>query len=439
MDRILIAGTRNGCGKTTVTCVILEALKRRGIDITAFKCGPDYIDPAFQKEVMGINCYNLDSFMMTDNTIKNLLSEHSGEISVIDGIKGYYDGFHLSERASTCEIALITKTPTILVIDCDKIEASAVAVIYGYLNYSKNTIKGIIFNRLNPSLYDGMKEMCENLKITCYGYIPKIHADVMENKNLSFVTNIEVENIKKKIKQLAMQAEKNLDIEGIIELAKTAKDIKYNPIDIKYVGKVKIAVSNDKAFCFHYSDNIDVLKKMGAEIVEFSPLNDKKIPENIDGLFIGGGYPEMYGQELSRNQSMLNSVKETVKSGIPTIAECGGFMYLHDTMDDIKGVKYKMAGVLEGNCIRIKPPINYGYIEFIADMDNMLLEKGDVIKTYEFHRYESTNPGDSFITRKNGEELHRIHASDTLYAGFPHLHFYSNLKMAERFMRACIK
>ncbi|MDD6763077.1 MAG: cobyrinate a,c-diamide synthase [Clostridiales bacterium] len=439
MDRILIAGTGSGCGKTTVTCVILGALKNRGIDTKAFKCGPDYIDPAFQEEVIGVNSYNLDSFMMTSNTIKYLLSEHAGEISVIDGIKGYYDGIHFSETASTCEMALITKTPTILVIDCNRIEASAAAVIYGYMKYSRNTVKGIIFNRLNPSLYDGMKRICEGLRIKCYGYIPKLQADVMENKNLSFVTNIEINDIKQKMAQLTAQAEKTLDIDGIIELSKTAKDIKYDPIDIPYIGKVRIAVSNDRAFCFHYRDNIEVLEKMGAEIVEFSPLNDKELPENIDGMFICGGYPEMYGLELTKNKTMLASVKEAVKSGVPTIAECGGFMYLHDTMNDVKGVKYKMAGAIEGNCVRVKPPINYGYIEFVSDTDNMLLEKGGVIKTYEFHRYESTNHGSSFITERNGEKMYRIHATDTLYAGFPHLHFYSNLKMAEGFMRACLK
>lgn len=438
MDRILIAGTGSGCGKTTVTCVILGVLKNRGIDITAFKCGPDYIDPAFQKEVIGVNSYNLDSYMMTSNTIKCLLSEHSGEISVIDGIKGYYDGIHFSEEASTCEMALITKTPTILVIDCNGIEASAAAVIYGYMKYSKNTINGIIFNRLNPSLYEGMKEICRDLKIKCYGYIPKIQAEVMENKNLSFVTDIEIENIKQKVVQLTAQAEKTLDIDGIIELSKTAKDIKYDPIYIPYIGKAKIAVSNDKAFCFHYRDNIEVLEKMGAEIIEFSPLKDEKLPEDIDGLFISGGYPEMYGSELTKNESMLASVREAVKSGIPTIAECGGFMYLHETMNDVKGVKYKMVGAIKGNCVRIKPPVNYGYIEFVSDTDNMLLKKGEVIKTYEFHRYKSTNPGEAFMTKIDGKALYSILASDTLYAGFPHLHFYSNINMPERFMKACV-
>lgn len=439
MKRILIAGTGNGCGKTTVTCVILGALKKRGIDVTAFKCGPDYIDPAFQEEVIGVKSYNLDSFIMSHNTIRQLLSEHAGEISVIDGIKGYYDGFRLSEQASTCEMALITKTPTILVIDCGRIEASAAAVMYGYMKYSKNTVKGVIFNRLNPSLYEGMLKICEELKIKSYGYIPRIRADVMENKNLSFVTSFEIKDIKQKVESVIDQAERTLDIEGIAELAASAKDIKYNEEKIPYIGKARIAVSDDKAFCFLYRDNLEVLEKMGAEIVGFSPLNDERLPENIDGLFICGGYPEMYASELAANKTMLESVRDAVKGGTPTIAECGGFIYLHDMMNDIKGVKYKMAGAVEGSCVRINPPINYGYVEFVSDTDNMLCEKGDRIKSYEFHRYESTNPGRALVYERDGEKVRGIHATETMYAGFPHLHFYSNLKLPERFMKACVK
>ena len=438
MGRILIAGTNSGCGKTTVTCAIMQALKNRGIDLTGFKCGPDYLDPSFVNDIIGVRAYNLDSFMMTDDTIKYLLSEHESEISVIDGVKGYYDGYMFTDKASTSEMALITKTPTILIVDCKDMEASAAAILYGFIRYSKNTIKGVVFNRLNPLIYDGMKRVCEDLNIKCLGYIPAFKSVVSENKNLSLVTELEINEIKNKMMELAKAVEKTVDIDKIIEIAKSAKPIKAKHIDIPYVGRTKIAVAHDKAFCLNYADNIEILERMGAEIIKFSPMQDEKIPEDADGLFISGGYPEMFAAALSKNRSMLDSIKEAVHGGMPAIAESGGFMYLHESILDITGVSQRMAGAISGECTRIPPFNNYGYVEMTADSSNLLLKKGETIKTYEFHRYESSNPGSSLCARKNGEESRRIHATNTLYAGFPHLNFYSNVKMAERFMKACL-
>lgn len=439
MGRILIAGTNSGCGKTTVTCAIMQAMKNRGIDLTGFKCGPDYLDPSFINNVIGVRAYNLDSFMMPEAAIKYLVSEHEAEISVIDGVKGYYDGYMFTEKASTSEMALITKTPAILVVDCKDTEASAAAILYGFIRYSKNTIKGVIFNRLNPMIYEGMKRVCEDLNIKCLGYIPRFESVVSENKNLSLVTELEIKAIKSRMIGLAKAVEKTVDIDTIIEIAKSAKPLKVKSMDIPYAGRAKIAVAYDKAFCLNYADNIEILERMGAEIVKFSPMKDEKLPEDADGLFISGGYPEMFAAELARNTSMLDSVREAVAGGMPTIAESGGFMYLHESILDITGVSQRMAGAISGECTRIPPFNNYGYVEMTADNDNLLLKNGETIKTYEFHRYESSNPGSSLYARKNGEERRHIHATDTLYAGFPHLNFYSNVKMAERFMKACLK
>ncbi|MCH5212791.1 MAG: cobyrinate a,c-diamide synthase [Oscillospiraceae bacterium] len=438
MGRILIAGTNSSCGKTTITCAIMQALKNRGIDLTGFKCGPDYLDPSFINDVIGVRAYNLDSFMMSEDTIKYLLSEHESEVSVIDGVKGYYDGYMFTDKASTSEMALITKTPTILVVDCKNMEASAAAILYGFIRYSKNTIKGVIFNRLNPLIYDGMKKVCEELNIKCLGYVPGFKSVVSENKNLSLVTELEINEIKNKMMGLAKAVEKTVDIDQIIEIAKSAKPIKAKRIDIPYVGRTKIAVACDKAFCLNYADNIEILERMGAEIVKFSPMQDEKLPEDVNGLFISGGYPEMFASALAKNKSMLDSVRDAVRGGMPAIAESGGFMYLHESILDITGVSQRMAGAIDGECTRMQPFNNYGYVEMTADESNLLLKKGEAIKTYEFHRYESSNPGSALRVRKNGEEWRHIHATDTLYAGFPHLNFYSNVKMAERFMKACL-
>ena len=316
---------------------------------------------------------------------------------------------------------------------------SAGAVIKGFLKYKVNMIKGVIFNRLDAKIYPELQKLCASLRIRCYGYIPKMSSVAVENKHITLVNEIEIDDLKAKMQKFAVKAEKTLDIDGIIELAKSARELKFKPLNVPYVGKARIAFSYDKAFCLYYRDNIDLLKKMGAEVVTFSPMHDKELPENIDGLVLCGGYPEMYASELAKNESMLRSVNNAVRSGIPTIAECAGFMYLHESMYDITGVAYKMAGVIDGKCYKSDIPIKNGYIELISNTSNLLLKRGGKFKTYEYHVYESTDPGSTFTAVKNGDSWKCINSSPTLYAGFPHLHFYTNMKMAEKFMRSCVK
>ena len=438
MGRILIAGTNGGCGKTTVSCAIIQAVKNRGLDVTGFKCGPDYLDPSFMSDVIGVRAYNIDSFMMSENTIKYLVSERESELAIIDGVKGYYDGYMFTETASSGEMAVITKSPSVLIVDCNGMEASAAALLYGFLKYRRNTIRGVIFNRLNPCLHQGLKKICDELNVKYLGYVPKFKSVVSENKNLSLLTEYELREIKRRMMRLAGVVERTVDIDGIIEIAKTAEPLEAADMEIPYVGKAKIAVANDKAFCMNYADNLEILEKMGAEIVKFSPMNDEKLPDDADGLLLSGGYPEMFAPMLSRNETMRNSIKDAVLGGMPTIAENGGFMYLHESILDITGVKQEMAGVIKGNCAKVPPFNSYGYVEIKADEDNILMQKGESIRTYEFHRYESSNPGSSLCVNKNGREQKRIHATDTIYAGFPHLNLCSDIKMAERFMKACV-
>lgn len=439
MGRVLFAGASSRCGKTTVSCVVLQAMKNRGIEVNSIKCGPDCFDAMFNNEVIGVKSYNIDSFMMDRNTIKYLINEHKSEITVMDGIKAYYDGIHFTRKASTYEISVYTKTPTVLVIDCSGMTTSVGAVIKGFMRFKTNMIKGVIFNRLNPEIYPELNKLCNMLKIRCFGYLPPIKSSAMENRPLSLVNQPEIEDLRNRLNKLAENAEKTLDIDGIIELSKTARELKYKPLNVPYIGKVRIAFSYDKAFCLYYRDNIELLKKMGAEIVLFSPLKDKALPENIDGLIICGGYPEMYTSDLSRNETMLESIRKAVRSGLPTIAECGGFMYLHDAMYDITGVAYSMAGVIEGRCYKSTVPIKYGYIELTSNTSNLLMKRGSKFKTYEYHIYESTNPGSAYTASKEQASWKCINATPTLYAGFPHLHFYTNTRMAEKFMRACTK
>jgi cobyrinic acid a,c-diamide synthase len=439
----MLAGTKSGSGKTTITCGILKCLVDRGYNVSSFKCGPDYIDPMFHSKVIGTNSANLDSFF-TDSDVLNLLlykNSVGSDISVIEGVMGYYDGIGLTDVASTYSVAAITKTPVILVIDCKGMSSSIAALLKGFVEYKENSyIKGVIFNQLPKVIYQDVKKLAEDLGISVLGYVPTISECMLESRHLGLVTADEIKDIKAKLELLATKLNETIDIEAIVQLSKQAEaiDIKAIPIT-KANSNINIAVAKDNAFCFTYKDNIDILEQMGCNIVSFSPLKDKKLPENIDGLILSGGYPELYADVLSQNRSMLESIKSAINDGIPTIAECGGFMYLHDSIEDCKGNFYPMAGVIKGKCFKTNRLQRFGYITLEAKEDNLIAEKNDRIKAHEFHYWDSDNGGDGFdaVKASGTKAWECIHATKTLYAGFPHLYFYSNPSIAERFVDKC--
>ncbi|MBQ3471552.1 MAG: cobyrinate a,c-diamide synthase, partial [Clostridia bacterium] len=292
MKRIMIAGTHSGCGKTTVTCAVLQALKNRSLNVSSFKCGPDYIDPMFQKTVIGADAYNLDSFLMTDETIKYLLQKNSRDINIIEGVMGFYDGLGFTERGSTYELSEITETPVILVVDCRGKSLSAIAEIKGFKEFKSNKITGVIFNNLPEKLYPDMARECEKTGLEPLGFMPTVKGAEIGSRHLGLVTAEEIGDIKEKINLLAKQAEQTIDINRILELAECG-DTKTEISPADKIADVKIAVARDRAFCFYYEDNLNLLRELGAEIAYFSPLNNDAVPE-CDGLILGGGYPELY-------------------------------------------------------------------------------------------------------------------------------------------------
>ena len=442
MKRILISGVKSGSGKTTVTCGILKALIDRGYDVSSFKCGPDYIDPMFHTSVIGAYSRNLDSFFCDTPTLKHVIKKNAKDISVIEGVMGYFDGAGVA--GSSMDIAVKTETPAVIVIDCKGMAASIGAVICGFLEFQKpNNICGFIFNRLPESLVPDVKKMCDTFHTEYLGRFPTANECMIESRHLGLVTSDEIDNLKEKVSRLAGICEDNIDIDRMLEIASEAPDIDDDEISIERVTdeNVRIAVAKDKAFCFHYEDNYDILRSIGCEIVTFSPLNDEKLPEDINGIILNGGYPELYASELSANKSMLKSIHDAVKSGVPTIAECGGFMYLHNKLEGNDGVKYSMASVIDGEAFKTGKLVRFGYINMKAEKDNMLVKQGETIRAHEFHYWDSTCTGESFLATKPGRNISYrcINGSDTLYAGFPHLYFYGNIKMAERFVTCCEK
>lgn len=437
MKKIMIAGASSGSGKTTIVCALLQYLVNNGVNVSSFKCGPDYIDTMFHKEIIGTPSYNLDSYFMDEGTLKYLFRKNSADISVIEGVMGFYDGVGFTDRASSYEISKIIDTPVILVINAKGMGNSVGAVIRGFLEYKKNNIKGVIFNQITAPVYERMKAVCETEGVKALGYLPFCEAAQLESRYLGLVTATEINDLKGKLQILAETASETLDIDGIAEIA--AEESVNRHIEAVINPRVRIGVARDKAFCFYYEDNFSLLRELGAELVMFSPLEDEKLPENIDGLILGGGYPELYAEILSGNKSMLKDVRDAVNSGLPCIAECGGFMYLHEGLCDITGKRYEMAGVIEGEAFKTEHLQRFGYIEMEALKDNIFCRRGGKIRAHEFHYYDSENNGSDFKARKNNREWGCAHASETLFAGYPHIHFYANTEFAESFINHCEK
>ena len=443
IPRIIIGGTGSGCGKTTVTCAILQALVKRGLKTGAFKCGPDYIDPMFHSRIIGAEISNLDSFFFDENTLKYLLAENAKDcdVSVIEGVMGFYDGMDMSSgKASTYEISRITDSPVLLVVDAKGASRSVLAVIHGFLTFMpENGICGVILNRCTQLTYELLASQIEKQfedRVRPLGFLHVMAGCSIESRHLGLVTAEEITDLKKKLDILASQAEKSIDIDGIMEIAGTAPPIEYEEIKIqKYEDKIRIAVAKDSAFCFYYKDSLKLLEDMGAELVVFSPLNDKTLPEDIHGIYLGGGYPELYKEKLSRNASMRESVKNSLADGMPCIAECGGFMYLTESIEE-----YPMAGFFKGNCFDRGKLTRFGYITLKARKDNMLCKAGEKIPAHEFHYWDSEFPGEDFIAEKiTGRTWDCVFASEHLYAGYPHFHFWANPDFAVNFYEACLK
>ena len=449
MSRVMIAAISSGSGKTTITCGLLQALVNRKLKVSSFKCGPDYIDPMFHTKVIKTKSKNLDSFFYDENTLKYLMdkSMKNTDISIIEGAMGFYDGLSTSSfKGTSYEISKITKTPVILVVNAKGMSRSIVPMIKGFLEYVENSnIKGVILNEISKMIYKDIKDLIEEeLNIKVFGYVPNIKDLTIESRHLGLITPSEVMNLEEKLNKLAEVLEETLDIDKIISLANTSKKLDYEKINVPKINlkdnkKIKIAIAYDEAFCFYYEDNINLLKKMGVEIVYFSPIHDKFLPKNINGLILGGGYPELYAKELSNNKSMKESIYNEINNGLITIAECGGFMYLHENMEDINGISYEMVGIIKGKSYKTSKLNRFGYINIKALEDNFLCKKDEIIKGHEFHYFDSTNCGEKFFAEKPSKKRSWkcINLTNNLFAGYPHIHFYSNLNVPYNFIKDC--
>ena len=440
--RLLIAGTNSGCGKTTIVNSILRAIQKQNIALCGFKCGPDYIDPMFHKAALGIPSYNLDLFFLDEKECKNLLVKHtpSDGIGIIEGVMGFYDGVSgTTDIASSAHLARATDTPSVLVVNPKGQSLSMGAMLYGFKNFAPNTLKGVIFNEISEGMYPLYKKIAQEIGLKSYGYLPKIKQIEIPSRHLGLVTADELCSLQKQLDILADEAKKSIDIAGLIELAKTAPALENKSHKTKDKS-IRIAIAKDKAFCFYYQDNLDLLCEHGAELVPFSPTNDKYLPENISGLYIGGGYPELYAEQLSNNKSMLSSINSAINNKMPIIAECGGFMYLHSSITTLDGINYPMADIIKTTAQMTNKLQNFGYITMTSQKDCLIAKKGENINAHEFHYSKSENSGIDFYAQKpNGKSWSCVYANDTIYAGYPHLYFRNNKNIVLRFLNSCAK
>lgn len=441
IPRLVLAGTNSGCGKTTVTCAVLQALVTRGLRVGAAKCGPDYIDPMFHSRVIGAKSSNLDAFFFDPNTMRYLLAQNGGDcdVTVIEGVMGYYDGLGLtSTRASTYEVARRTGSPTVLVVNARGAALSVVAAVQGFLAFMPNHgIRGVILNGCSAMSYGALaRELEARLGIRACGFLPRLPDCALESRHLGLVTADEVQGLREKMAHLAAEAEKTIDMAALLEIARSAPPLDYEPVALPPAGEpVRIGVARDRAFCFYYEDSLDLLRRLGADLVPFSPLSDRELPEGVQGLYLGGGYPELYAAQLEKNSALRAQIRQALNDGMPCIAECGGFMYLTQSI-----AGYAMAGALPGDCFDTGKLTRFGYITATAQKDSLLCRTGEQIPMHEFHHWDAECPGGDFLAEKpSGKQWSCIHATDTLYAGYPHFHFYARPDMAGRFLAACRK
>jgi cobyrinic acid a,c-diamide synthase len=356
----MIAAGGSGAGKTTLTCALLAALMRRGLKPAAFKCGPDYITPMFHRETLGTPSSNLDLFMMDADTTLLLLAENgeTSDIAILEGAMGFYDGLGgRTADASAWHLSSLTSTPVLLVEDCRGHSLTLAARIKGIVCFRRNRIRAVLLNNADEGLFTALKPVIEReAGVKVAGFLPRVHECAIESRHLGLVTAAEIEGLRGRIEALAARLEKTADIDALLSIAASAPPLRTPKAAKRAVPrsrpKVRIALARDRAFCFYYEDFLRFLTQLGAELVEFSPLKDAALPPDISGLYIGGGYPELYAAELSANGAMLASVRGGVLGGLPTIAECGGFMYLHRELEWTDGARYPLAGVIDAVCER---------------------------------------------------------------------------------------
>lgn len=436
MKQLMIAAPSSGSGKTTLACGLLAALRERGIRTAALKCGPDYIDPMFHSQVLGAPSRNLDPFLQGEEGIRRTLSRtHPDSFALLESAMGFYDGLNGTDQCSGWAVARQLQTPVVLVIHPEGVGLTLAAQIRGLLDFrTPSRIAGLLLNRCKPSLGDYLAPLLEReTGLPVLGCLPPMEQAEIGSRHLGLLTPGEVADFSGRCGALAARLEECADLSRLMGLA---EDLPSPPPPAAGEKRCTIAVAWDEAFCFYYQDSLDALREAGAELAFFSPLRDRSLPSGIGGLYLGGGYPELHARALSGNRSLREEIRQAVQAGLPTLAECGGFLYLQRTLKDPEGNPWPMAGVLSGEGFPTGRLQRFGYQHLTARQDSLLFRQGERIPAHEFHYWDCTENGGDLTACKGGREWACGVVSPTLYAGFPHLHLDGRIPLAERFVSA---
>lgn len=447
LRRLMIGAVKSGSGKTTITCGLLQAWKDQGKSVISCKCGPDYIDPMFHQQVIGVPSKNLDTFFTDEEETKRLLLQdrRKEDFVLMEGVMGLYDGLGgIREEGSSYHLAQVTKTPIVLVVDAKGMGRSLLPLLSGFLKYDNHhLIKGVILNRMSPSYYGIIGPLIEEeLGLSVVGYVPEHKEFFVGSRHLGLWMPHEINGLKGQLRQVAEELKQTLLLEKLWSIGEAAEELKVGEKPVKErcfssenAQKPVIAVARDEAFCFYYEDNLRLLEAYGARLTYFSPIHDRGLPEECSGLLLGGGYPELYGEPLSSNEAMRAAIKGAIEGGMPVVAECGGFMYLHERIRDREGHAYAMVGLVPADCCDRGKLVRFGYIVLEEEKENFL-PAGSRIKGHEFHYFDSEQNGESCRAIKpvTGKEYPCVMAGKTYWLGFPHLYYPSEPAFAKRFV-----
>lgn len=431
--RVMLAAPKSGSGKTVCTISLLAILKNMGIDVASVKSGPDYIDPMFHRRVLDMDSANLDTFFSSHEKIRTLYDD-SHEMTVIEGVMGLFDGLGgVRDEGSSYDLALALEAPIILVVDCKGMARSVLALIKGFMDYdSHGLIKGVILNRMSAGYYPKLKELIEGeLGIKVCGYVPYDKSLDIESRHLGLATPDTISDLKMQIDRASLIVKETLDIEAILELASIGAEASdkreaKKTAQAKRLDAVRLAVAMDEAFNFYYSENLRMLRDRGVELVYFSPLRDKQLPDNISGILLGGGYPELYASELSANRSMLDSIKAAGDNGMVIVAECGGYMYLCRAINTKEGQLASMVGLIDTMSSWKGKLVRFGYVD-IEDETGYWLAKDVSVRGHEFHYYDCDDNGSGLRITKaaSGISYQGGYISERLWASYAHLYYPS--------------
>lgn len=446
IPRIVIGGTQSGVGKTTLTAGLIRVLAERGLKVQPFKIGPDYIDPSFHSQAAGRQAHNLDSWLVGEEHLEELfaVSCEGADIAVIEGVMGIFDGGQ-GGKSSTAEIASLLDAPLLLVHNCQSAGESAAAAILGFYRYQEGIQPaGVILNRLgSPKHGEMIVEPLEKNGAKVVGRVPRSPGLGLEERHLGLVPAAE-KNPEEVIQAAAKVALEYLEIEKILQIAKEAPEFTYStrtPLEKEFSG-IRIGVARDEAFSFEYPASLAILEEVGAELIFFSPIHDKQLPD-VDGLFLGGGFPELFLPSLSENMQMLQAIQNFHSQKKPIWAECGGFLYLCRTLKDFSGKSFSLVGIVPASTEMTKQLQAVGYVSATAEADSILASKGEILRGHHFHFSQIIPEVEDFswafrMKSRRGEEVDG-YQSENLIASYLHIHLLGNLAAGVNFLTACKK